>query len=86
MNASGESHKQVVPAKRSNKEEQSCAEGVEGSCLTRGNTNERHTYQAPDRKHVSQGLGGVREAARGGKKQKFTALLSNLMLDELDRE
>ena len=35
------------------------------------------------REHVSQGLGGVREAARRDKKQKFTALLHHVTTDLL---
>src|SRR3989441_9498664 len=73
--ASGESDEQGVATKRSNKEEQSSAEGVEGSCSTQGNTEEIHRRRTPGRERVSQGLGGVREAARRDKKQKFTALL-----------
>jgi len=60
--ASGESDEQGVPAKRSNKEEQSSAEGVEGSCSTKGNTEEAHPRRTQGRGRVSQGLGGVRGA------------------------
>ncbi len=83
MHASGESDEQVVPTKRSNKEEQSLAEGVEGSCSTKGNTEEAHTLRTQGRERVSQGLGGVREAARRDKKQKFTALLHHVTVDLL---
>jgi hypothetical protein len=78
MNAGGESDEQVVPAKRSNNEEQTSAERVEGSCSTKGNTEEAHTCRTLGREHVSQGLGGVREAARRDKQQKFTALLHHV--------
>jgi RNA-directed DNA polymerase len=78
MHAGGESDEQVVPAKRSNNGEQSLTEGVEGSCSTKGNTEEAHTCRTQGREHVSQGLGGVREAARRDKKQKFTALLHHV--------
>src|SRR5579859_938232 len=61
MYASGESDEQVVPTKRPNKEEQTLAEGVEGSCSTKGNTEEAHTLRTQGRERVSQGLGGVRE-------------------------
>ena len=83
MNAGGKSDEQVVPAKRSNNEEQSWAEGVEGSCSTKGNTEEAHTCRTQGREHVSQGLGGVREAARRDKRQKFTALLHHVTADLL---
>jgi group II intron reverse transcriptase/maturase len=83
MYAGGESDEQVVPAKRSNKEGQPSAEGAEGSCSTKGNTEEAHTCRTQGREHVSQGLGGVREAARRDKKQKFTALLHHVTVDLL---
>jgi RNA-directed DNA polymerase len=78
MYASGESDEPVVPAKRLNKEEQSLAESVEGSGSTKGNTDEAFTRRTQGRERVSQGLGGVREAARRDKKQKFTALLHHV--------
>ena len=78
MHAIGESDEQVVPAKRSNKVEQSAAESVEGSCSTKGNTDEAHRCRTQGREHVSQGLGGVREAARRDKKQRFTATESTV--------
>ncbi len=83
MNAGGESDEQVVPTKRPNNGEQSLAEGVEGSCSTKGNIEEAHTCRTQGREHVSQGLGGVREAARRDKKQKFTALLHHVTTDLL---
>lgn len=83
MYAGGESDEQVVPAKRSNNGEQSPAESVEGSCSTKGNTEETYTHRTQGRKRVSQGLSGVREAARRDKKQKFTALLHHVTVDLL---
>jgi RNA-directed DNA polymerase len=76
--SAGESDEQVVPAKRSNNGEQSLTEGVEGSCSTKGNTEEAHMLRTQGRASVSQGLSGVREAARRDKKQKFTALLHHV--------
>jgi hypothetical protein len=82
-NAGGESDEQVVPTKRPNKGEQSPAEGVEGSCSTKGNTEEANTHRTQGRERVSQGLGGVREAARRDQKQKFTAWLHHVTVDLL---
>ena len=62
--APGESDEQVVPTKRSNNEEQSFEESVEGSCSTKGNIDEANTSRAQAREIVSRGLVGVREAAR----------------------
>src|SRR5450759_3389178 len=81
--AGGESDERVVPAKRSNNGKQSPAEGVEGSRSTEGNTEETYTRRTPGRERVSQGLGGVRGAARRDKKQKFTALLHHVTVDLL---
>jgi len=83
MHARGEWDEQVVPTKRRNKEEQSLAEGVEGSCSTKGNTEEAHTLRTQGRERVSQGLEGVREAARRDKKQQFTALLHHVTVSLL---
>jgi group II intron reverse transcriptase/maturase len=83
MYAGGESDEQVVPTKRLNKEEQSSAESVEGSCSTKGNTSEADTLRTLSREGVPQGLAGVREAARRDRKQKFTALLHHVTTDLL---
>ena len=81
--ASGESDEQVVPAKRPNNGGTSPAEGVEGSCSTQGNTDEARTLRTQSRESVSPGLGGVREAARRDRKQRFTALLHHVTIDLL---
>jgi len=83
MHTCGESDEQVVPAKRSNNGEQSSAESVEGSCSTKGNTEETHMCRTLGRERVSRGLAGVREAARRNRKQKFTALLHHVTIDLL---
>jgi RNA-directed DNA polymerase len=83
MHASGESDERVVPAKRSNNGEQTLTESVEGSRSTKGNAEETRTHRTQGRECVSQGLGGVREAARRDKKQKFTALLHHVTTDLL---
>jgi len=83
MNAGGESDEHAAPAKLSNKEEQSFAEGVEGSCSAKRNTGETYTYRTQGRERVSQGLDGVREAARRDGKQKFTALLHHVTVELL---
>ena len=65
MHAGGESDGGVVPVKRPNKGEQASAEGGEGRRSTKENTEEAHTRRTQSRERVSQGLGGVREAAAG---------------------
>jgi RNA-directed DNA polymerase len=83
MNAGGKSDERVVPAKHPNQGEQSPAEGVEGSRSAKGNISEAHTCRTQGRERVSRGLTGVREAARGNKEQKFTALLHHVTIDLL---
>ena len=83
VHAGGESDGSVVPAKRPNNVERSAAEGVEGSDSAKGNTAEAHTHRTQGRERVSQGLGGVREAARRDRKQKFTARLHHVTIDLL---
>ena len=56
---------------------------MEGSRSTKGNTEETHTHRTQGRERVSQGLGGVREAARRDGKQRFTALLHHVTVDLL---
>jgi RNA-directed DNA polymerase len=83
MYGGGESDGRVVPAKQPNKGERFPAEAVEGSRSAKGNTEKNHTRRTQGRERVSQGLGGVREAARRDKKQKFTALLHHINADLL---
>ena len=82
-NAGGESDEWVVPTKHSNKGERSPAESVEGSRSAKGNTEQTYTCRTQRRGSVSQGLGGVREAARKDKRQKFTALLHHVTVELL---
>jgi RNA-directed DNA polymerase len=81
--AGGESDERVVPVKHSNKGERTPAESVEGSRSAKGNTEQTYTDRTQCRVNVSQGLGGVRQAARKDKKQKFTALLRHVTVDLL---
>ena len=81
--AGGESDEWVVPTKHSNNGEQFLAESVEGSRSTKGNTVEANTRRTQSRESVSRGLGGVREAARRDKKQKFTSLLHHVTVNLL---
>jgi len=83
MHVGGESDEQVVPTKQPNNGERSLAEVAEGSCSTKGNTEEERTLRTQGRECVSQGLRGVREAASRDKKQKFTALLHHVTADLL---
>jgi group II intron reverse transcriptase/maturase len=68
----------VVAVKPANKAERSAAELVEPRTGTKGNADQQSTRRAQDRESVSQALGRVRNAARQGKKARFTSLLHHI--------
>ena len=67
----------------SNKDTRSSAESGEGRPLIKENAGQPNTYPTQSGKGVSQGLAGVRKAARENKEMKFTALLHHLTVDLL---
>ena len=67
----------------SNKDGKLFAENGEGRPLIKENVRQPNTYPTQSEKRVSQGLMNVREAARGNKEMKFTALLHHLTVDLL---
>ena len=81
--AGEESDRAVVPMKPPNKEAQASAEVVEGRARTKENTSQSHTPPAQYGHGVSQGLAGVRKAARERKQERFTTLLHHLTTDLL---
>src|SRR5438270_2640105 len=68
----------VVVEKPTNNAEQSAAEPVEPRTETKGNAGQQSTRRAQDRASVSQALERVRQAARQGKKERFTSLLHHV--------
>src|ERR1700721_1547548 len=78
-----ESHSGILPMNHSNKDGTSPAESGEGRPLIKENAGQPNTYPTQSGKGVSQGLAGVRKAARGNKEMKFTALLHHLTVDLL---
>ncbi len=64
MHAVGKSDSPIAPAKAPNKEDIHSAEGLEGSGPIEENAAKSHTGRTQRRKAVSQGLDGVRQAAR----------------------
>src|SRR5712692_10806200 len=78
-----ESHSGIVPMNHSNKDGKLSAESGEGRPLIKENAGQPNTYSTQSGKGVSQGLAGVRKAARGNKEIKFTALLHHLTVDLL---
>jgi hypothetical protein len=67
----------------SNKIEQSMAESEEGRPLIKENTHQVNTRPTQSGERVSQGLAGVRKAAREHQEMKFTALLHHVTVDLL---
>ncbi len=79
MHVSRESDGPIVPEKRANKAgPEAAAEPVEGRGSTKGNAE--RTLLAPDTEPGKRGMGlrGVREAAKGDGKLRFTALLHHI--------
>jgi len=72
-----------VPMNCSNKDGRPSAESKEGRPLIEENTLQSNTSPTQSGERVSQGLAGVRKAARERKKMKFTALLHHLTVELL---
>ena len=83
MNDVEESDCSIVPMSQPNKAEQSAAEVGEGRGRTKENTSQSHTLSTQGEAGVSQGLQGVRQAARERKRERFTALLHHVNVDLL---
>ena len=80
MNADGKSDESMVPSNPANNgEAESPAESAEGRLSANRNTDPSNLARTPSRKkRRSNGLLGVREAARGSRDLKFTALLHHI--------
>src|SRR5262244_3543186 len=78
MHAFEESDSGIVPMNHSNKSGKPPAESEEGRPLIKENTHQLSTHSTQSGVRVSQGLAGVRRAARERKERKFTALLHHL--------
>jgi group II intron reverse transcriptase/maturase len=83
MHVFEESDSAVVPMSHSNKSGKPPAESEEGRALIKENTHRLNTCSTQSEIRVSQGLAGVRKAARERKETKFTALLHHLTVDLL---
>src|SRR5215472_3601128 len=73
-----ESDSGTVLMNHSNKSGQPLEESEEGRPLIKENTHQLSTHSTQSEARVSQGLAGVRKAARERKEMKFTALLHHL--------
>src|SRR6201997_2882074 len=83
MHVFEESHSGIVPMNHSNKDGSASAESGEGRPLIKENARQSGTHPTQSGARVSQGLAGVRKAAREHKEMKFTALLHHLTADLL---
>ena len=68
----------IVAVKPSNKAGVPAAEAAEPRAGTKGNADQQSTHRTQSRARVTQALGRVRQAARQGKKLRFTALLHHI--------
>ena len=73
----------VEPVNRPNNEGQLSAEAGEGRAQTKENIVQSHMHSTQSGKRMSQGLNGVRKAAKKRKQERFTALLHHLNVDLL---
>src|SRR5882724_4151887 len=73
----------VLPVNQPNKGGQLSAEAGEGRAQTRENIAQSHMHPTQSGKRMSQGLDGVRKAAKERKQERFTALLHHLNVDLL---
>ena len=73
----------VVPVNPPNKGGKPSAEAGEGRAQTKENIVQSHMHPTQSGKRMSQGLDGVRKAARERKQERFTALLHHLSVELL---
>src|SRR5262245_22148470 len=78
-----ESDSGTVPMNHSNKSGRPPEESEEGRPLIKENTHQSSTLSTQSEARVSQGLVGVRRAAREWKEMRFTALLHHLTVELL---
>src|ERR1700693_4751797 len=78
MNVQEKSDCAVAPVNQPNKEGQPFAEAGEGRAQTEKNIIQSRMHPTQSGKRMSQGLDGVRQAARARKQERFTALLHHL--------
>jgi RNA-directed DNA polymerase len=83
MNGTEKSDPSILPAKPTNKAEQSAAELVEGSGGTKRNVALQSTDRTQSREAVTQAQDRIRGAVTRNKKEKLTALLHHVNIDVL---
>jgi RNA-directed DNA polymerase len=83
MNGQEKSDSALVAVKSPNKAGSTVAEAMEPRAGTKGNAGQQSTLRTQGRDRVTQALDRVRQAARQGNKEKFTALLQPINVDAL---
>jgi RNA-directed DNA polymerase len=78
MNALEKSDCAVLPVNQANKGGQPSAEAGEVRAQTRENIVQSHMHPTRSGKRMSQGLDGVRKAAKERKQERFSALLHTI--------
>jgi RNA-directed DNA polymerase len=73
----------VVPVNQPNKEAEASAEVGEGRAQPKENIDQSHMPLTQSGTRMSQGLDGVRQAAKERKQERFTSLLRHLSVDLL---
>jgi RNA-directed DNA polymerase len=76
----------VVAVKPTNEAERSAAEAAEPRAGTKGNAGQQSTPRTPSRTSVTQALERIRQTAKEGKKERFTALLHHIAPELLEAE
>ena len=76
-----ESHPALVPVNQLNKAANALAEVGEGRAQMKENTAQSSMHPTQSGKCMSQGLDGVRKAARERRQERFTSLLHHLNVD-----
>ena len=84
MHAREKSDFAIVAKKPTNKVERSAAEPAEPRAETKGKTHQQNTHRTQSRVNVTQALERIRKAAKERKKEKFTALLHHISIDQLE--
>src|SRR5438552_18263444 len=83
MHALEKSDCAVVPVKQPNKGGRPSAEAVEGRAQMKENIVSPRMLPTQSGKRMSQGLDGVRKAAKENRQERFTALLHHLSIELL---
>ena len=83
MHVQEESDRVIVPMNQPNKGESSPAEVGEGRARTKENIIQSNTSPTQSGERVSQGLRGVRQAAKERRQERFTALFHHLSIELL---